>query len=242
MMDGYDTAQEPVSQRAQSAMMSRSAWERQQALGTENIGLNFDLSHALKDIAPIVEATRDGHHKGNKYANLADIVRHVNDTLLSHNIRVRFGMERTYSADEGSGSKTRIMSMYCDLVHMRTGEVDRTMYEVAIPRLDPAGIASAFTYGRRYSLLAALGLATSEDVADDDGRRAASRDLNNKRPDTKDLQDLKAIIDKIKDATDLPAFYAKNKASIEKLDDTEYERLVQHYEAHKRGIIEESAK
>jgi hypothetical protein len=90
-------------------------------------------------------------------------------------------------------------------------------------------MGSAISYGRRYCILAALGLATDE--ADDDGEAAKPRDLSEPVHDGPLLMSLKKEIDTAKDATDLVEWGQKLKASkrADKLSETEAAVLRSHY-------------
>lgn len=102
--------------------------------------------------------------------------------------------------DEGGGMKGRLIPVYTDLIHSDSGEIDRTTIEIPLTSLNPQAMGSAITYGRRYSLVAALGLATDE--ADDDGETANSPTMRSS-VDSADLAEIKRDIDKMSSATDL---------------------------------------
>jgi hypothetical protein len=90
-------------------------------------------------------------------------------------------------------------------------------------------MGSAVSYGRRYTLLAALGLATDE--ADDDGARAMPVDLAAKRTDSDDLVSLRADIDACKDIAALTKWASEPKIRkrIDQLSEAEADRLREHY-------------
>jgi hypothetical protein len=106
-----------------------------------------------------------------------------------------------------------------------------------LTRLDPQAMGSAITYGKRYSLLAALGLATDE--ADDDGVRALPRDMTAAMMESATLVALKEEISAIKSATDLVGWAetAKKKKRTEDLTDEEATLLRAHYSAHIKKIL-----
>jgi len=96
-------------------------------------------------------------------------------------------------------------------------------------KMDAQAMGSAITYGRRYTLIAALGLATDE--ADDDGEAAKPRDIGDRQGDSIELAALKADIAKAKDLDALTKWASdpKNRARLNKLDETETERVRSHY-------------
>lgn len=169
------------------------------ALDRENKGVGqTDIQHALEQAVrrmPVWITTDSSGAHNVKYASLKAILAVVRPILSEHGIRVRQGCERSWGADEGGGSKGRLVPVYTDLVHAISGAVERTMVEIPLTRLDPQSMGSAITYGKRYSLIAALALSTDE--ADDDGARAMPRDITAKALDGADLQALKAEIDEI---------------------------------------------
>ena len=97
--------------------------------------------------------------------------------------------------------KSRLIPVYTDLVHSATGQQERTVIEIPLAKMDPQGMGIAITYGRRYTLLAALGLATDE--ADDDGEGAKLKDINDGHRDSPELAAMTREMAAIKDGTKL---------------------------------------
>jgi hypothetical protein len=137
-------------------------------------GIHAALFDAMKDLRCWVQPSGENKHLKAKYATLKDILEFVRGPLDDVGVRIRQGVDRSYALDD-HGNKSRIIIVYTDLIHVETGQVETTTVEIPVPRLDPQGMGSAITYGRRYSLLAALGLATDE--ADDDGDRATPKGI-----------------------------------------------------------------
>lgn len=160
-----------------------------------------------------------------KYAKLHAILKEVRPHLLANGLRIRQGTDRTYAMDEGGGSKGRLVVVYTDIVHSQSGEVERTVVEIPLARLDPQGMGSAITYGRRYSLLMALGLATDE--ADDDGDRGKRADIAAPVARSSDEADLITEIKAAKTLADLTKWVsdAKTRKRIDGLDDAATERV-----------------
>lgn len=106
--------------------------------------------------------TKSGGSYSYKYATLPDILQAARPVLASHGLAV------IQNASEGHGDNVDIATM---IIH-NSGEY---LILDALPM--PMGhtaqeTGSAITYGRRYQLLAALGLAADDD---DDGATAAPR-------------------------------------------------------------------
>ncbi len=121
--------------------------------------------------------------------------------------------------------KGRLVPVYTDLIHVDSGLVDRTTIEIPLMKMDPQGMGSAITYGRRYTLLAALGITTDE--ADDDGESAKPRDLHAKATDSVSLETLKGQIaaHKTLDALTKWGTDPKVRKEIDSLPEAEAERL-----------------
>ena len=195
---------------------------------------------ALREIGSVwITATHSSGKGTAKYANLKEILEKVQPVLLRHRVRIRQGADRSWPCDEGGGNKGRLIPVYTDLIHTVTGEADRTVIEMPLVRLDPQAMGSAITYGKRYSLLAALGMTTDE--ADDDGNRAQSRDMLDQVKESNEAVNLKNEISAIKDASKLALWStdAKNKTRLNKLDDDEAVIVRQHYQTHARKLMAE---
>lgn len=182
------------------------------------------LSNAMKQLPIVIKNTKEGHRQI-KYAPLDSILTQVKPILLENNLLIRQGQERSHGADDG-GSKTRIYPVYTDIIHWPTGQMHRTTIDVPAPKLDAQGVGSAITYGKRYSLLAALGIAT-DDNADDDGAGARKRAITDELKESPALQQLKATMDAIKDMAKLKSFDVGEAG--QKLTDAEFEALRQHW-------------
>lgn len=191
-------------------------------------GLHFAIWQAVAEMPVWITTDKAGTHKI-KYATLKAILEVVRPVLHKHGVRIRQGADRTFGADEGGGIKGRLVPVYTDLIHVPTGEFERTQLEIPVSKLDPQAMGSAMSYGRRYTLLAALGLATDE--ADDDGARAMPLDLAAKRTDSDDLLSLKADLDGCKDISALMKWSSEPKVRkrIDQLSEAEADRLREHY-------------
>lgn len=224
-----------AARASQSAARARVQMEHERN-GWGAVGLHHSIFKAVREMPEWVKAEKTGG-KG-KYAPLKDILIAVRPLLLANEVRIRQGAERSYGADEGSGVKGRVVPVYTDLIHVLTGEMERTTIEIPLTRLDPQSMGSAITYGRRYTLLAALGLASDE--ADDDGDRAMPRDVTEQVRESADCIALKAEISKIKEATALAEWgnAPKNKQRINRLEDHEITLIRKHYQDHGAKLVE----
>lgn len=191
-------------------------------------GLHFAIWQAVQKMPVWIKAEKEGA-RSVKYAPLKDILSVVRPILSEHGIRVRQGADRSWPADEGGGVKGRLVPVYTDLIHVPTGDMERTQIEMPLMKLDPQGMGSAIMYGRRYTLLAALGLTTDE--ADNDGAKAVVRKLGEKSQNSPECQ---ALLDEIAAAKNIEALTKwsgdkKNTARLNQLEEAESERVLTAY-------------
>lgn len=113
---------------------------------------------AKKGFSPALKSSNNPHYK-TKYADLAGCLEAVNDALLEAGIAV---YQETAECSDGVIVETVFLH--------ESGEVLRGgKLHVPAAKSDPQGYGSALTYARRYSLMAACGIAAE----DDDGNAAS---------------------------------------------------------------------
>ena len=131
-------------------------------------------------------------HFKSKYADLSACIDAVVGALNDHGIGL---MQRTYECQDGVMVETIF-------IH-ESGEVmECGMLHVPAAKQDPQGYGSALTYARRYSLLAATGLAPE----DDDGN-AGSRRIETPQIDVGMMADHIAAIDASANKEELQTAY-----------------------------------
>lgn len=113
---------------------------------------------AKKAFAPALKTSSNPHFKS-KYADLAGCLEAVNDALLEAGIAV---YQETFECSDGVIVETVFMHESGET--LRGGKL-----HVPAAKQDPQGYGSALTYARRYSLMAACGIAAE----DDDGNAAS---------------------------------------------------------------------
>ena len=115
------------------------------------------LVKAQKGFAPALKTSTNPHFKS-KYADLSACVEAVIDSLNNAGIAL---VQKQHHSDNGVAIETIF-------VH-ESGEVlSAGILSVPAAKQDPQGYGSALTYARRYSLMAACGIAPE----DDDGNAA----------------------------------------------------------------------
>lgn len=118
------------------------------------------MVNAQKNFAPALKTNTNPHFKS-KYADLSACVEAVIDALNDAGIAL---IQRCHECDDGVIVETVFL-------HSSGESIESGRLHVPAVKSDPQGYGSALTYARRYSLMAACGIAPE----DDDGN-SASRD------------------------------------------------------------------
>ena len=114
---------------------------------------------AKKEFAPALKNSVNPHLK-NRYADLSACLEAVDDALLNNGIAL---IQQTRECETGVSVETIFL-------HESGEQLSAGIFNVPAAKQDPQGYGSALTYCRRYSLMAACGIA-----AEDDDGNAASR-------------------------------------------------------------------
>jgi hypothetical protein len=147
---------------------------------------------AQRQFGPALKTSTNPHFRS-KYADLSNCIEAVIDALNANGIGL---MQRTYESKDGVMVETIFVHesgevMECGLLH------------VPASKQDPQGYGSALTYARRYSLLAATGLAPE----DDDGNSASRRTEIKSTVDEHKIADLLAAMDEVTTLKELQETY-----------------------------------
>lgn len=148
------------------------------------------LVKAQKQFAPALKTNTNPHFK-NKYVGLDGCVEAVIDALNDNGIYL---MQKSHPNDTGVAVETIF-------IHESGETISGGVLTVPADKQNPQGYGSALTYARRYSLMAACGIAPE----DDDGQ-AASKPIVKKKESINDER-LTAAVEKI----------VKGEYSVEKL-------------------------
>jgi len=147
---------------------------------------------AQRAFGPALKTSTNPHFKS-KYADLANCVEAVVDALNANGIAL---MQRTFECKDGVMVETVFVHesgevMECGMLHVPAG------------KQDPQGYGSALTYARRYSLLAATGLAPE----DDDGNQASRKTEIKSTVNENQIADLMAAMDEVTTIKELQQAY-----------------------------------
>ena len=141
------------------------------------------LVKAQKAFSPALKTSTNPHFKS-KYADLSACVEAVIDALNNNGIAL---IQKCHESDNGVTVETVF-------VHESGEMLEAGKLHVPASKQDPQGYGSALTYARRYTLMAACGIAPE----DDDGN-AASR--NQQRPfgglSDKQIAEITALADEV---------------------------------------------
>lgn len=113
---------------------------------------------AKREFSPALKTSANQHFKS-RYADLGTCLDAVNEALLNHGIAVY-----QETSEDASGVTVETVFLHESGESLRGGKL-----HVPASKQDPQGYGSALTYCRRYSLMAACGIAAE----DDDGNAAS---------------------------------------------------------------------
>jgi len=164
---------------------------------------------AQKGFSPAIKAASNPHFKS-KYADLAACVEAVIDALHDNGIAL---MQRTTECESGVIVETVF-------IHESGEQMSGGKLQVPADKHTPQGYGSAMTYARRYSLMAACGIAPE----DDDGNAGSEKISQDQAANIEALADEvgkspKNICEyfKVKKVADIPAAqYQRIVKSLEK--------------------------
>ena len=123
---------------------------------------------AQKEFAPALKTSTNPHFRS-KYVDLAGCVEAVLDSLNNHGFAL---IQKTHDCEHGVKVETIFM-------HESGEQISGGVISVPADKHNAQGYGSALTYARRYSLMAACGIAPE----DDDGNAATK--VSVKAPESK---------------------------------------------------------
>lgn len=135
---------------------------------------------AQQAFSPAIKCATNPHFKS-KYADLAACVEAVMDALNANGLALQ---QLSHEREGGVAVETRF-------VHESGECLDCGVLFVPASKRDAQGYGSALTYARRYSLMAACGIAPE----DDDGNKAVETSRETKKAEQKPAAQLKHMTD-----------------------------------------------
>lgn len=149
---------------------------------------------AQKGFAPALKTSTNPHFRS-KYADLSACVEAVIDALNDNDIGL---IQKTHQDERGVTVETVF-------VHSSGESMSGGLLHVPAAKQDPQGYGSALSYARRYSLMAACGIAPE----DDDGNAASKA---SKQPQRQTAPEPQVVTD--------PAIIGEHVSAIEKCTST----------------------
>jgi hypothetical protein len=121
------------------------------------LGIAKAFVEAQKEFAPALKKSTNPHFRSS-YVDLSGCIEAVIDALHNHGIAL---IQRTHECETG----IKIETVF---VHESGEQMTGGLFHLPADKNTPQGYGSALTYARRYSLMAACGIAPE----DDDGEAA----------------------------------------------------------------------
>lgn len=175
------------------------------------------LVKAQKAFGPALKTSTNPHFKS-RYADLAACVEAVIDSLNNNGIAL---MQRVYECADGVIVETVF-------IHESGEMIECGKLHVPAPKHDPQGYGSALTYARRYTLMAACGIAPEDDDANAAIKKSAGMPAS-------ELADWIAAIEGCADEFSLKATYA-DAYKAAKTDATAQKRIIAAKDAKKASL------
>lgn len=242
-MSDYDAETGEVYSNGSAALKAQNdGWARRRAedRGDGLSSLYQKIARASADIEAVIATTKTGAHKA-KYAPFDEVMKAVRSALLKQGVLIRHGCERVELHGEAANVKSLWIPVYTDLIDADTGGVHRTKIPMPIAQSNPQAVGIAVSYGKRYTTLAALGLATGEEDTDAEG--AMPKHLPTAAPaETAKVRKLKKEMDGCKTLDDLDDWAAKpeNAALLKSMSDDERTLVTPHWLARRKVLSEAS--
>ena len=173
---------------------------------------------------PAIKEKSNPAFKGTKYADLSSCIEAVDDAFLANGIVM---YQECQPDDTGVTVETVLLHESGESI--RSGKL-----HVPASKQDPQGYGSALTYARRYSLMAACGIAPE----DDDGNSASGKQHTPAAMPESAIVDFKQAMFDAKDVESLRAEFAKAWAAANAIGDTAARgALKEYYDARKEELV-----
>lgn len=247
-MDGFDPVtgelppEETIVQHALRAARAERQDRRDAAKGVGLVSIYGKLARAYAQIPAVLR--QDGEAKAlvdtksggkaevkNQYTKYPTVVKIIRPLLLAEGIIIRHRTDRIFQMGDGQ-HKTTWLPVITDLIDTESGEVVSCELPMPIVRNDPRAVGSALSFGKRYTLLGAVAVATGDVDEDDDAVSAMPRELHTEG-------DVDALIRECRENETEAEANNWRKAVRKRLDDLEpedFEAVKQAFQAHVKGL------
>jgi hypothetical protein len=138
-------------------------------------GLNQKIDAALATIQPVLKHNKLEKEKTGQRGNYTSLDRIV--SILVPKLRTAGVMVRWSSGHVFNMDKAYWLPVSCYLIDRDTADSIECTLPLPVSQVTPHGVVSAFTYGRRVTVLGATGLVTGDDGEDDNAEGAMPREM-----------------------------------------------------------------
>lgn len=128
------------------------------------------LAKARKSFKPVLKSSQNPFFKS-KYADLAEVIDATKDGLSDNELAIV--QPPCFRRSDGT------VEIYTFMGHS-SGEWIKSILDMPVTKLDPQGVGSAITYGRRYSYSGMVSVASE---VDDDGNSASGKKAKDAPPE-----------------------------------------------------------
>jgi ERF superfamily len=239
-MDSIEGRQDPpetLSQRAINGTRPPRYWDRAEGILESKGGRH--LAHAIwkiqSEIKPIAEADAANPFTKGKYASLGLLLSIIRPALTKNELIIKQGAGKIIAYGKDSDKKY-FLPVFMEIQHTVSGDMDRVIVEVPLPKLDAQGIGIAITYGRRYLLQSYFGIASM----DDDAASAVLRRLD-RDDEGEAVAGILAQMKECKTEADLLKWAKMNRDGLHALSDDKVAKLRSAYEERLRELQEAPA-
>lgn len=201
-----------------------------QAVGAAT--LNQKIDEALASIQPVIKNNKlekDKPGQRGDYTTLDRLVAILVPRLRECGVMVRWNAGHVFNMD-----KTYWLPVTCYLIDRDTGDSVECCIPMPVPTPTPHAVVSAFTYGRRVTILGATGLATGDEGEDDNGEAAMPRNISEEDDATELIREIEATKSEA-DAVKLKGTYHKR---IQELEQGDYARVKRAFQDHVAALRE----
>jgi hypothetical protein len=223
-----------LSEKAMRGVRRPNLWQKRE---NSHIGVNVgdEFAYAFlcvqEDLRPIIATDKenpfikkgkDASPTSGDYTSLGGLLKVVRPILARYYITLEQYAGDVFGLTDTPGNKHLFMPVFTRLEHVPS--MQNKIYKMPMPitGFTAHAVASAMTYGKRYSLMGALGIASGED--DDDGNAASiAKGLDGTLGDF--AQGLAEKIKGFRSAPELKRWAKDNASGFDILEQTDREKL-----------------
>lgn len=210
-------------------------WRRIDSIIEGDTGPEYEEAfwEVQKIVGPILKAAAENPYFKSKYTDLPSLLAQTMPHISAANLTQKQGAGRL-TCYGGWDNPKRVLALpiWTQVRHKTSGQWERIYTEMPLLKIDPQGFGSAYTLGRRYSLLAFWCVAGT----DDDGILASMQPNLDKDPLQSVAEGIIAQIGECGSVEELKAWQARNKHGFEILEEKTIAQLRTAYAARLKKL------